>query len=134
MKRSLNAILMSFVIGLLLMPAAIYAQSDQDAAKASPIEHPHVCKSGPQDRHSFIVRLKDEAALILCRMKSAITGKGGSFEGDKECGSFEGKSALGTIKGEYRSISDKEIEITIDDKPFIVSYSRIELEIKKYLS
>jgi hypothetical protein len=67
-------------------------------------------------------------------MKSIITGKGGSFEGNRESGSFEGKSVLGTIKGEYRSISDNEIEITIDDKPLLMSYSTIESEIKKYLS
>jgi hypothetical protein len=67
-------------------------------------------------------------------MKSIITGKGGSLEGNKEFGSFEGKSVLGTIKGEYRSISDDEIEIIINDKPRLIPYSTIESEIRKYLS
>jgi len=66
-------------------------------------------------------------------MKSIIMGKGGSFEGNTERGSFEGKSVLGIIKGEYRSISHNEIEIIIDDKPFVMTYSAIESEIKKYL-
>ena len=134
MKRSLYAIIMSFVIGLFLLPVTIYAQSDQDATIVSPIEQPHACKSDSRVKHSFIVKLKDEVSSILSKMKSIITGKGGSFEGNKECGSFEGKSALGPIKGEYRSISDKEIEITIDDKPFDMSYSLIESVIKAYLS
>lgn len=133
MKRPLYAIIMSFVIGVLLMSATVYAQSCQDAAIAPPTGQPLACKSAPRVKHSFIVRLKDEASLILGKMKSLITGKGGSFEGGKECGSFEGKSALGTIKGEYRSISDNEIEIIIDDKPLAVSYSTIESEIRKYL-
>jgi hypothetical protein len=115
---------MSFVIGLFLMPATIYAQSNQDAT----------CKSTTRDKHSFIVRLKEEASSMLSKMKSIITKKGGSFEGNKDCGSFEGKSALGPIKGEYRSISDKEIEVTIDDKPLDMSYSLIESVIKEYLS
>ena len=37
------------------------------------------------------------------------------------------------IKGEYRSISDTEVEITIEDKPFIIPYRTIESRIKEYL-
>ena len=134
MKRSLYAIIMSFAIGLFLIPVTIYAQSDQDATIVSPIEQAQASKNVSGGKYSFIVKLKDEVSSILCKMKSIITGKGGSFEGNRERGSFEGKSVLGTIKGEYRSISDNEIEITIDDKPLLMSYSTIESEIKKYLS
>ena len=134
MKRSLYAIIVSFVIGLFLLPVTIYAQSDQDPAIGSPVEQPHACKSVSGGKYSFIVKLKDEVSSILNKMKAIITGKGGSFQGNKECGSFEGESVFGTIKVGYRSISDNEIEITIDDKPFVVSYSTIESEIKKYLS
>ena len=134
MKRSLYAIIMSFVIGLFLIPVTIYAQADQNATIVSPIEQPHAYKRVSGGKYSFIVKLKDEVSSILSKMKSIIMGKGGSFQGNKEHGSFEGKSVLGTIKGEYRSISDNEIEITIDDKPLVMSYSTIETEIKKYLS
>jgi hypothetical protein len=134
MKRALYAMIMSFVIGLFLMPVTIYAQSDQDAAIVSPVEQPHACKSVSPVKHSFIVKLKDEVSSILGKMKSLITGNGGSFEGNKECGSFEGKLLLGTIKCGYRTISADEIEIIIDDKPFVMPYSKIESEIKKYLS
>jgi hypothetical protein len=134
MKRTLYVIIMCFAIGLFLIPMTVYAQSVQDSMIASPIEIPHTCEGASRAKHSFIVKLKDEITSVLSKMKSLITGKGGSFEGDKENGSFEGKTILGTIKGEYRSISDNEVEITIDDKPFLVSYSTIESEIKKYLS
>ena len=134
MRKSLYAIIMSFVIGLFfLIPVTIYARSDQDATIVSPIEQPHACKNVSRVKHSFIVKLKDEVSSMLSKMKSIITGKGGSFEGNKECGSFEGKSVFGTIKVEYRSISYNEIEITIDDKPLVMPYSTIESEIKKYL-
>jgi hypothetical protein len=134
MKRTLYVIIMCFALGLFLIPVTIYAQSDQDSTIVSPMEQPQACKGASRVKHSFMVKLKDEVASVLSKMKSLITGKGGSFEGNKENGSFEGKTVLGTIKGEYRSISDNEIEITIDDKPFLVSYSTIESEIKKYLS
>jgi len=133
MKGSLYAIIMTFVIGSFLIPVTIYAQSDRDATIVSPIGQLHAYKSASPVKHSFIVKLKDQASSILSKMKSIITGKGGSFEGNREYGSFEGKSVLGTIKGEYRSISDNEIEITINDKPLVMPYSTIESEIKKYL-
>jgi hypothetical protein len=133
MKRSLYAIIMSFVIGLFLIPVTIYAQSDRDATIVSPPEQPQACQSASRVKHSFIVKLKDEVSSILGKMKAMITGKGGSFEGNKECGSFEGKSVFGTIKCEYHSISANEVEITIDDKPFVMSNRMIESEIKKYL-
>jgi hypothetical protein len=134
MKRSLQTIIMSFVIGLFLIPITIYAQSDQDVTIVSPIEQPHACESVSQLKHSFIIKLKNEASSILSEMRSIITGKGGSLKGDREFGSFEGKSVLGTIKGEYRSISDDEIEITINDKPLLIPYSTIESKIRKHLS
>ena len=61
-------------------------------------------------------------------------GQGGKFEGNTECGFFDGKSVMGTIKLKYRSISDSEIEIVIEDKPFIIPSPTIESEVKKYLS
>jgi len=41
---------------------------------------------------------------------------------------------MGTIKVKYRSISNNEVEIIIEDKPFIIPSQTIESEIKKYLS
>jgi len=84
--------------------------------------------------YSFTIKLNDEISSILKKVESEITDNGGRFEGNTECGSFDGKSSLGLVKGEYHCISDNEIKITIKDKPFVVPYSMIEFEIKKYFS
>jgi hypothetical protein len=117
---------------LLLMPMIIYAQPEQTATRTVPME-PAASQRTCTSKHSFIVRVKEEISAILNKIKAKITGNGGNFDGNTECGSFASKSGLGTIKGGYRSISVNEIEITIEDKPFLVPYSRIESEIKKAL-
>jgi len=68
------------------------------------------------------------------KVKAIITQQGGKFEGNAECGFFDGNSVLGTIKVKYHSISHNEIEIIIEDKPFLVPCQTIEAKIKKYLS
>lgn len=134
MKRSLQIKTMTIVMGLFLIPALIHAQPDQFTTKPPALEQPCVCKGTSLPKHSFIVKLKNEISSILTKVKSLITGRGGKFEGNTECGSFDGKSVLGTIKVKYRSISDNEIEIIIEDKPFIIPAQIIETQIKKYLS
>jgi len=134
MKRSLQIKTMTIVIGLFFMPAVIHAQPDQVTTKPPTLEQPCVCEGTSQTKHSFIVKLKNEISSILTKVKSIITGKGGRFEGNTECGFFDGKSVLGPIKVKYRSISDNEIEIIIEDKPFIIPSQMIESQIKKYLS
>ena len=84
--------------------------------------------------HSFNIRLEKEISDVLKNVDSEIRGSGGSFDGDVQKGYFAGKTAVGTIRGEYRSLSSSEIEITITEKPFIVPYSLIEAEIRKYFS
>lgn len=84
--------------------------------------------------HIFTLAISDEISSVLARVESAITGSGGTFSGDAEKGVFQGSSIMGSIKGEYCSVSDTEIRITIKDKPFVVPYSMIESEVKKYFS
>jgi hypothetical protein len=124
MNRSLQIKTLPIVIVLFLMPAVTYAQPDQ----------PCVCGMTSLTKHSFIVKLTHEISPILRKVKSIITGQGGRFEGNTECGFFDGKSLLGTIKVKYRNLSNNEVEIIIEDKPFIVPTQTIESEIKKYLS
>ena len=82
--------------------------------------------------HIFTLTISDEITSVLTRVESVITGSGGTFLGDAEKGAFQGSSIMGPIKGEYCSISGNEIRISITDKPFVVPYSMIEEEIKKY--
>lgn len=134
MGRSLNITIVTIVVGLLLTPAVIRAQSGQDSTNNAAIERPPVCEGTVTAKHSFNVKLHNQISSIIEKIKSEITGNGGRFEGDTKCGCFHGKSVLGLIKGEYRSISDTELEITIEDKPFIIPYRTIESRIKGYLS
>jgi hypothetical protein len=134
MKRSLHIKSMTIVIGLFLIPAVICAQPDQAATKTPVLEQPCVCESTSLTKYSFIVKLKNEISSILMKVKAIITQQGGKFEGNAECGFFDGNSVLGTIKVKYHSISHNEIEIIIEDKPFLVPCQTIEAKIKKYLS
>jgi hypothetical protein len=134
MNSSLQIKTMTIVIGLFLIPAVIHAQPDQVTTKPPALEQLCICEDTSLTKHSFIVKLKNEISSILNKVKSIITGQGGRFEGNTECGFFDGKSVLGTIKVKYRSISDNEIEIIIEDKPFIIPSQTIESAIKKYLS
>jgi hypothetical protein len=134
MKRSLHITIVTIGMGLLLIPAVIQAQPDQAAKNNPTIEYLQGFQDIFTDKHSFIVKLHDEISSILEKFRSKITGNGGRFEGNTKCGCFQGKSVLGLIKGEYRSISDTEVEITIKDKPFTVPYKTIESKIKEHLS
>ncbi|HMK50606.1 MAG TPA: hypothetical protein VK435_11180 [Thermodesulfovibrionales bacterium] len=116
---------------LLFLPMMIYAQ--EEANQGIVALNPSMSDSNCIPKHSFIVTVREQISSILSKIKSKITGSGGTFDGNAESGSFAGRSRLGTIKGGYRSISDNEIEITIEDKPFLVPYSAIESEIKKSL-
>jgi len=84
--------------------------------------------------HVFTLAISDEITSVLTRVESVITESGGTFFGDAEKGVFQGSSIMGPIKGEYCCISGNEIRISITDKPFVVPYSMIEGEIKKYFS
>lgn len=125
---------MTIVIGLFLIPSVINAQSEQVTTQTPAMEQPCVCEGTSPTKHSFIVKLKNEISAILKKVKSIIMEQGGKFEGNTECGFFDGKSVLGTIKVKYRSISNNEVEIIIEDKPFIIPSETIESKIKKYLS
>ncbi|MDP2156417.1 MAG: hypothetical protein Q8K68_01750 [Nitrospirota bacterium] len=82
--------------------------------------------------HIFTLAISDDISSVLARVESALTGSGGTFLGNSEKGVFQGNSIMGPIRGEYCSVAENEIRITIKDKPFVVPYSMIEGEIKKY--
>jgi hypothetical protein len=126
--------IVTIVMGLLLIPAVIHAQSDQTTTDNPTIEYTQGCESTSTNKHSFIVKLHDVISSILEKVKAEITHGGGRFEGNVKCGCFQGKSFLGLIKGGYRSISDTEVEITIESKPFILPYRTIESKIKEHFS
>lgn len=68
---------------------------------------------------------------------SAITGKGGTFDGDESTGQFRIKTAAGAIEGTYKTLKatggpQTPVSITINKKPFFVSTSQIQEAISKF--
>jgi hypothetical protein len=134
MKRLIHITILAVFIVLCSIPAVIHAQTDEVTTITPPVEQTCVGEDAPPAKHSFIVKLTSGISSLLNKVKAIITGGGGKFEGNTECGHFDGKSVLGTVKVKYRSISDNEIEIIIEDKPFLIPSQTIESAIKKYLS
>lgn len=64
--------------------------------------------------------------------ETAISGAGGSFTGDNSTGKFAINSPLGKVSGTYM-VEGQSFNISITDKPFLVSCSRIEDELKKQI-
>ncbi len=70
---------------------------------------------------------------IVQKLDKAIRSTGGRFNGDTSNGQFEGNTPVGDFGGHY-SIHGDSINVVIDKKPWLVSCSRIESEIKNYLN
>lgn len=69
---------------------------------------------------------------LLDKMSKAISGIGGSFSGDARAGQFSLSTPVGKITGTYR-IENQELLVHIEDKPFFVSCSQIEGQLRKSL-
>ena len=70
---------------------------------------------------------------MVSKLSSAILGQKGSFQGNESGGNFS-FSAMGfAFSGNY-SINGDQVSVEITDKPFLVSCSKIESEIKKYIA
>ena len=81
---------------------------------------------------SFSIPVYGNSDELIGKAESAITGNNGTFSGTATEGSFEISVFIGSIKGNYR-INGNLMDIIITDKPFMISCSRIEEELRKYL-
>jgi len=84
--------------------------------------------------YSFKISVKKDLLATLKEVEDTIVENGGEFKGDTSSGIFFGKTIIGKVRGEYNSISDNEVEITITKKPFIASKGKIESAIREYFS
>lgn len=84
--------------------------------------------------YSFKISIKEDLSSTLKEVENAIIENGGAFKGDTSSGKFSGKTILGKVHGEYSSISNDEVEITITKKPFIASKGKVESAIREYFS
>lgn len=82
---------------------------------------------------NFSILFSEPAQSLVTRAESGITGAKGMFEGDANEGIFKVPTPLGSIEGIY-VIADSAITITIKNKPMLLSCSRIETELTKFLT
>jgi hypothetical protein len=69
---------------------------------------------------------------LLLKLRKIVNAENGSISGNEFTGSFSVKSVIGVFKGEYRIVNNC-IEINLYKKPFLISNSKIQEEVKKYL-
>lgn len=81
---------------------------------------------------NFSITYMEPAATLVGKIRSAIEGQGGTFNGDVNTGIFK-VSILGSLSGSY-TISGQMININIDSKPIFVSCNQIESFLKNKLT
>ncbi|RYU92771.1 hypothetical protein [Emticicia agri] len=87
---------------------------------------------------SFNIDFPGTSNQFVVTANSAITEKGGVFNGNDSKGTFSLDTPIGDIKGSYLILSDTNspqthIEVTITDKPFLVPMKKIESTIAGFL-
>lgn len=80
----------------------------------------------------FTFPLTVSADSLVDKMSKAITGIGGTLSGDTSSGTFQLPTPVGKISGSY-GIGDQGLQVHIEDKPFFVSCSQIEAQLRKSL-
>jgi len=82
----------------------------------------------------FTIPFEGNAADLTGKARKAITGAGGNFEGDDNTGNFSISTPVGKITGTYAIGGDGQaLQVHIEDKPFFISCSQIEGQLKKSL-
>jgi hypothetical protein len=82
---------------------------------------------------NFSIQFGTSAGQIAEKARTAIMGTGGTFQGDDATGNFDVSTPLGTISGSY-VIRQQFIYVTIHSKPFLVSCSLIEKQLRGYFA
>jgi hypothetical protein len=82
---------------------------------------------------SFSIPFTGDAESILAKAKAAIQSQSGDFTGDANSGNFEVSLFANSIKG-YYNVSGQNLNLTITEKPFLISCSSIESILKSKIS
>jgi hypothetical protein len=80
---------------------------------------------------NFSIHFNASAETVAEKARTAITGAGGSFQGNADAGNFDVSTPLGGIRGSY-VIEHPVIYVTISAKPFLVSCGLIEKQLRGY--
>lgn len=81
---------------------------------------------------SFSIPFSGPAENFVQKAQTAINSNSGKFNGDTSSGAFVISTPLGEISGVY-AVENQSFFISIEDKPFLVSCSKIENTLKDYL-
>ncbi len=82
---------------------------------------------------NFSIPVPGNAEQLLSKAKNAVQSQGGTFEGDLNSGNFQVTAFGNTIAGSY-GMSGDQMNITITDKPFLLSCGMIESYLKSQLT
>jgi hypothetical protein len=77
----------------------------------------------------FLIPFSGTAADIVSKAKNTVESNGGNFKGDDSFGMFNISAFGNTIKGSY-TIAGQNLEIVVEEKPFLLSCSMIESFLK----
>jgi hypothetical protein len=72
------------------------------------------------------------AEALIISAESAISRAGGSFTENNSNGKFAINTPLGKVSGTF-VVEGQSFNISITDKPFLVSCNRIEEELRKHI-
>ena len=76
-----------------------------------------------------------ERRLALFEKAVAKLGRHGTCQGTPDGGTFRGSTPIGRFSGSYRSAAGSDVvEIEFTEKPWLVSLSMIEREVRRFLS
>jgi hypothetical protein len=77
----------------------------------------------------FLIPFSGSPSEIVKKAKDTVEGNGGNFKGDDSFGMFNISAFGHTIKGNY-TIQGQDLEIIVEEKPFLLSCSMIESFLK----
>jgi hypothetical protein len=80
----------------------------------------------------FSIPFQTNPEALVERANKAITGMGGTFTGDTTAGTFHLSTPVGSISGSY-TVTGQNLGMHIDEKPFFITCSQIEAQLKKAL-
>ena len=80
----------------------------------------------------FDINMDTDIKALVEKIQSEILKRKGSVEGDEKEGSVILPAPIGAVHADYK-VLDGQLELTINKKPFIVPYSKIESEIKRLI-
>jgi|GraSoiStandDraft_51_1057287.scaffolds.fasta_scaffold743692_2 hypothetical protein len=81
---------------------------------------------------TFSVPFQQSPDEIISKLSSTILSNKGSFEGNNSSGTLKVPTPIGSVSASYQ-VSGQSMNVTITNKPFLLSCSQIESYIKQFL-